>query len=455
MTYVDALAYLDTLTNYERTHRPGAMRTVPLERMRRLCERLGHPERRFRTIIVGGTNGKGSICAMVYAILRAAGLRAGLYTSPHVEEVRERIRVAAQAPPHEEWIRKEEFAALVGRIRPAIEELPRRGGVGRVTYFEAMTALAFCCFAERGVSVAVLEVGLGGRLDATNVVEAAVSVLSPIGLDHTDVLGRDVVAIAKEKAGIIKPRQRVITAAQEPEVMELLRHVAAAQRASFVACGETISARVLAQHPAAMELSVQGMRSRYEPVSLSLIGHHQAENAALAVAAVVALAEGGAPHDAIRKGLAEVWWPRRLEGIHRRPLIELYAAPNSPAASALSQAIEAWWPGRAVHVLLGMSKDKAIPAVGKILGGLARSITCTQSAHARACEASVLARRIGRGCPQVTAIPDMADAYTYVLNTASAEDVIVITGSLFLVGALRAVLRRRGRRARRQIAPVP
>lgn len=441
MTYDDALAVLGSLTNYERLHRPSAMRRVPLERMRWLCERLGHPERRFRSILVAGTDGKGSICAMIDAILRAAGRKTGLYTSPHLRDVRERIRVGASPGPG--WISESELASLVEQLHPLIEEAARSGSPhGGLTYFEVMTAAALLHFAQQRVDLAVLEVGLGGRLDATNVVDQAVSVIAPVGVDHTQVLGKDVLSIAREKLGILKAdgsaRTRVISAAQAPEVAVLLRETAEARGYQLVEFGRQVFADVIRHHPRGLRLVVRGLRGRYDELELPLLGSHQAQNAALAIAAVEALTDSGLPHEAVRSGLARVRWPGRLEVAGTHPLVVLDGAHNPMAAQALRTTLETLWPGRAIHVVLGVSVDKSARDLGRLLGPMAASVTCTTSRHPRAMAPKRLAAAVAPFSRRLAVIPEAVDAYTYVVNRAQTEDVIVVTGSLFLVGELRS-----------------
>ena len=452
MTYQDALAYLESLTNYEHAHEPEAMRAVPLERMRALCERLGNPHAKFRSILVAGTNGKGSVCAMIYEILRAAHVRVGLYTSPHLEDLRERIRVSPAHRPvcrpgdgtgreGSDWIEEERLASLIERLQPIVEACQHDSAEGPFTYFEVLTAAALLDFADRHVEVAVLEVGLGGRLDATNVVEPVVSIVGPIGFDHTDVLGETLAAIAREKAGIIKPRSVVISASQPPEAAAVIREVAVSQGCRLFEAGEQLSATVLAHASRGMRLAVRGVRGEYEDVELPLVGRHQAENAAVAVAAVELLSETGIPHTVVRSGLARVDWPGRLEVVRETPPVVLDGAHNPQAMSALRAALQELWPDRAIHLLIGMSQDKPAHAVGEILGPLAASLTCTKSRHPRACDPERLAEQLRPHSRALTVIADAADAYTYVLNSAKPEDVIVVTGSLFLVGELRVSLR--------------
>ena len=464
MTYHDALAYLDSLTNYERTHQPEAMRTVSLDRMRRLCEQLGNPQRRFRAMLVAGTNAKGSICAMIYTILRAANLRVGLYTSPHLEDLRERIRLAIHPPDedstdrdHADWISQRDFAACIQRIRPAVEALRQASKTsleGPPTYFEVMTAAAFLHFANQGVDLGVLEVGLGGRLDATNVVEQVVSVLGPIGLDHTDVLGTDLVSVAREKAGILKSRQPVISATQEPGVARLLRELTAQHGAQLFEYGHAFETEAIHLEPRGMRLAIRSPRGRYDELFLPLYGRHQAENAAIAVAAVESLAASGLLYSAVQAGLARVQWPGRLELIQDHPVVLLDGAHNPPAALALKAALVERWSDRPIHVLLGVSGDKAVSQIAQILGPIAASVTCTASRHPRACDPHRLAELVGPSSRQVTVIPDVVDAYTYLLNTSGPQDVIVVTGSVFLVGELRIILQKTHAQCRRTKRPA-
>ena len=266
MTYADAVAYLDSFVNYERLHDVPAMRAVTLQRMRQLCRRLGDPHRRFRSILVAGTNGKGSICAFLYSMLRESSLRAGVYTSPHIEHLRERIRVTPEGPARSErahgddWISEGECAALIERIRPVVEQMRGVWPTQPPTYFEIMTALAFLHFAQRGVEIAVLEVGLGGRLDATNIVDQTVSIFGPIDVDHADILGDDPAAIAAEKSAIIKAPHQVMTVVQSEPVEQVLRQACEAQGASLMVCGRDLTARIHQHDFDGLRLSITGLR---------------------------------------------------------------------------------------------------------------------------------------------------------------------------------------------------
>ena len=460
MTYGEAIAYLERLTNYERARDPEAMRGVKLERMRRLCRRLGDPQRRFRSVLVTGTNGKGSVCAMLYAMLREAGLRVGLYTSPHLEHLRERIRVwdrgAEEPGAHgDDWISEEEFAALVARLRPELEA-PGAGAFGEgPTYFEALTAAALLHFQARRVDVAVLEVGLGGRLDATNVVEQSVSIIGPVGEDHTEILGMEPAAIAREKSAIIKPGQTVVSAAQAPDVREVIEAACREQGAPLLTAGRDTTAAVLSHSLEGLECSITGVRGVYESVKLPLLGRHQAHNAVLAVTALEALADTGVPYGLVEQGLARTEWPGRLEVVHERPLVIMDGAHNPPAAEALVETLRELCGDRRIHLLVGMSKDKSPEEFGRRVGRLAASAVCTRSRHPRALDPVQLAGRLWPYCPDVHVMADSVDALTYLLNVVPAQDAIVITGSLFLVGELRSAIRQSRFRNRRRAQPQP
>ena len=458
MTYEEAVAYLESFPNYEHAPQPRAMREMKLERMRRLCRALGDPQRSFRSVLVTGTNGKGSIAAMLYAMLRESTLRAGFYCSPHLEQLRERFRVWTEAPPAEEpahgadWIREEEFAEIVEQLRPVLEQARREAPDVVPTHFEVLTAIAFVYFQRRGVRTAVLEIGMGGRLDATNVADQAVSVIGPIDVDHPSVLGYEPAAVAKEKAGIIKPGQTVLTAPQPEDVLEVLREACEEQGCPLFVCGRDLTAAIQSHTLDGLQVTIAGLRGIYESLEIPLLGRHQAENAALAVGALEALADTGIPYSLVERGLSRVEWPGRTEVVHEAPLVIMDGAHNPQAEAALARTLTELCAGRRIHLLVGMSSDKSPESLGQLLGGLCVSATCTRSRHPRAMDPVELAQRLSPFCPDVHAMSDPADAYTYLLNAALPTDVIVVTGSLFLVGELRGAIRQSHIRPRRMSA---
>ncbi len=457
MTYEDAVSYLETFVNHEHALQPKAMRQMTLDRMRRLCQRLGDPQRSFRSVLVAGTNGKGSICALLYSMLRETPLRVGLYTSPHLEDLRERIRVwgadraGGERAHADDWIDPMAFAALVERLQPHLEEMRRLGPDGVPTSFEILTALAFLYFSQRRVDVAVLEVGLGGRLDATNVVQQAVSVIGPIAVDHVELLGADPALIAREKGGIIKPRQTVLTAPQSGVAEEVLRVICEGEGVPLLTCGRDLTASIHRQDLRGLEVTVTGLRGLYESLKIPLIGRHQAQNAALAIGALEALSPTGIPHTIVERGLARVEWPGRTEVVHDEPLVVMDGAHNPHAAAALRETLVELCGNRRIHLLIGMSSDKSVEGLGESVGRIAVSATCTKSRHPRALDPTKLAKRLAPFCPDVHVMSEAADAYTYLLNAVAPSDAIVVTGSLYLVGELRSALRHAGSRMSRTV----
>jgi dihydrofolate synthase/folylpolyglutamate synthase len=390
-------------------------------------------------------------------MLRETPLRVGLYTSPHLEDLRERMRTwkggeASGARAHaDDWIDGTAFAGLVERVQPILEEMRRSDPDGAPTHFEVLTALAFLVFTRQRVEVAVLEVGLGGRLDATNVVQQAVSVLGPIAIDHVEILGADAALIAREKGGIIKPHQTVFSAPQSGVVEDVLRGLCEAEGVPLLTCGRDLTVSIHRHELHGLDVTVTGLRGLYESLRIPLAGRHQAQNAALAIGALEALSPTGVPHTVVERGLAQVTWPGRLEVVHEEPLVVMDGAHNAHAASALRETLVELLEGRRIHLLMGMSSEKSVEGVGEPLGQIAASATCTKSRHPRAMDPTMLARRLGAFCPDVHVMSDAADAYTYLLNAVAPSDAIVVTGSLYLVGELRAALRNANGRATRSI----
>jgi dihydrofolate synthase/folylpolyglutamate synthase len=439
--YADALRYLYGLPNWETAAVDG--RPAPdVTRPRWLFERLGVGAPAYRVVIVAGTNGKGSTAAMLESILRAAGHRVGLYTQPHMHTYRERIQVDRQP------IAPEAFAAGAARVRDSVSALAQEAPeLGAVTTYEATTALALLHFADAAVDVAVLEVGLGGRLDATNALPATVAVLTPIALDHTEVLGDTPAAIAADKADVIKAGSLAVSALQAPEALAVIEGVAAA-RGVILRLADVPDAA----NPASLRLRVRregdtlvGRHAAYPGLRLGLIGDHQWTNAAVAVAAAEALDDLGLALTpaAVATGLADVRWPGRLEVLAPGPPLVLADGAHNPAgAAALAAALERYFPAPRRLLVLGTTADKDTPGILAALRPVADRVYATQARHPRATPRDRLAAAArALGLP-VQTIPDVAAAIRHAQRQRGPGDLIVVAGSLYVVAEARVALGR-------------
>ena len=417
MTYPDSVRFLYALGNEIKTAKLG------LERIRTVLEALGHPERACNFVHVAGTNGKGSTCAMIEAGLRAAGVRTGLFTSPHLVEPTERIRIAGEPAS------AQEFVLAFERVHRVAEDLLESERIDlHPTYFETVTAMAFCLFEERNVETAVLEVGLGGRLDATNVVTPRLCVITPVDFDHEALLGKSLDAIASEKAGILKTGVPAVFAAQRPEADRTL-DAAAQERGINVlrTCDWTIQN---------LELSAAGSRflARGVRVECPLAGEHQVQNALTAVVALCAL---DVRAESIERGIRAARWPGRLEHVAAGPDIYLDGAHNPAGARALAAYIARFHKGRRVWLVYGAMRDKAVAEMAGILFPLAEEVILTAPSQTRAVRPEAMLHMVDHAKLRVA--PKLADALALV-RQAPPEVVVFLAGSLFLVGEARALL---------------
>jgi dihydrofolate synthase / folylpolyglutamate synthase len=435
MTYAAALRYLDSLIRTDRPRR--AYHDEKLARMRHLLSLLGDPHRRLRTVLVAGTKGKGSTAVMIAGILRAMGLRAGLTVKPHLVDYRERIQVAGHK------ISREDLAALVDKIRPVIEG-SRDLVWGPPTYVETTVALAFLHFVEALVDLAVVEVGIGGRLDATNVLDPLVSVITPISYDHTEILGDTLTAIAGEKAGIIRAGGRVVSAPQPDEALRTIARIVEEKHARLVVVGRDIEVRLEASSLQGIRATVRGLRDTYS-VRVPLLGRHQAVNAATAIGAVELLGDESVPvgADAIRRGLAAVRWPARIELIDTAPHTIIDVGHNPASMAALRDALQELLGGRRLVLVFGMLATKDYRTVTAMIAPLADAVVTTTPDNPHALPAEELAVEVRRYTGRVTAVPDRYLAVERGRALAGPEDVLLITGSFYLVGEAREWLRRR------------
>jgi dihydrofolate synthase/folylpolyglutamate synthase len=421
MTYEATVRYLYSLGNEVKAAKLG------LERMTALLDALGRPERGRAFVHVAGTNGKGSTCAMIESGLRAAGVRAGLYTSPHLAEPTERIRVAG-AP-----VTREQFGAAFDLVHAAAERLIAAGEFeAHPTYFETVTAMALLLFRDLGAEVTVLEVGLGGRLVATNVVTPRLAVITPVDFDHESFLGKGLEAIAAEKAGILKKGVPAVFSAQRPEAARTLEAHATALGIEPARTSQW-QVRNLELHPRGSRFLATGPRE--VRIECPLAGEHQVENALTAVAALDVL---GYPPEAIAEGIRQARWPGRLERVSDCPDLILDGAHNPAGARALARYIERFYSERRVWLVYGAMRDKAVTEMAGILFPLAAEVVLTSPPQARAVRPEALRELVDH--PRLRTAARLRDALALVRREVAPEDAVFISGSLFLVGEARALL---------------
>lgn len=391
-----------------------------LERVTRALAAVGSPHRRFRTIHVAGTNGKGSVSATAESILRAAGVRAGLYTSPHLVDFRERIRVAG------DWIDGATLVEHVEHVRSCHDV----AGSG-LTFFELTTIVAFLEFARAQVEVAVVEVGLGGRLDATNVIDGDVAVITSIGFDHEAFLGDTLDAIAREKAGILRAGRPALIGRLPEPALAAVREVADQVKAPILQLGCEFEATAEAGG-----LRFTGPWRSLTGLRPSLRGAHQVDNTALAIAAVDALAIPGAGDAAVLAGVAATRWPGRLETVCGSPLVVLDAAHNPDGVRVLSAELAGLVGTRRVHLVFGVLADKRWPEMVDTIAARVDRVTTVRVPVARSEDPEVVARRFAGYCP-ADVVEDPREATLRAVAGASrSQDAVVVAGSVFLIGAV-------------------
>lgn len=434
--YEKALDYLYSFINLEqkRQDRYKANKLDPT-RPGRLMKALKSPHQHFPSIHIAGTKGKGSVAAMCAAAFHAAGLKVGLYTSPHMIEFRERIRILTPDDA-EGLIDKPAFVRMINRIRDIEWKVPD------ITWFEIMTAVAFLHFAEQAVDIAVVEVGLGGRLDATNVLTPLVSVITSLSLDHTYFLGNTLAEIAYEKGGIIKPGIPVVTSPQAPEALARLQDIAQERSAPICIVGRDYTYTALTHGPHGQEIRVL----RQHPLAtwhlqLSLAGAHQQENATVALAALETVRPSfpALTEAAIQEGMTNAVWEGRLQILHEAPdtpTILLDCAHNENSAERLRQALLAEYHYDHLHLIFGVSTDKDISGMMRHLFTIADHVIATQSTHPRAATAADLVQ-VAEGLGYTAETADSVETALYqAWKTAAPHDLICVTGSIFIVGDL-------------------
>lgn len=430
MTYKETLACLYDLEKF------GIK--LGLSNTKRLLGSLGDPQQKLKVIHIAGTNGKGSTAAFVSSILKEAGYRVGIYTSPHLTDFTERIAI------NDSQIPKKRVAELFAKIKPHTRMMATSEGVGHPTFFEVTTAMAFSYFAQEMVDFTVLEVGLGGRLDATNVVEPLVSIITNSDYDHMDRLGNSLSSIACEHAGIIKKDGLTITAACG-KPLEIIKKVCRKQRTRLYSIGKELSYKPVRSNLQGQAFNVKGIFSEFKNLEISLLGRHQLTNACCAIGAIEVLGLHNIKITGknIKKGLKKARWPGRLEVMRYSPIVVLDGAHNHPAAKQLKQSLAELLEDRKRLILvIGICKDKEIEKIIKELVPMAFKVVVTAVKTSRTAPIEDIYKIAAKYNRNVTVAKEVRTAIEQALGEAKKDDVICITGSLYLVGEARGFFKK-------------
>jgi dihydrofolate synthase/folylpolyglutamate synthase len=437
MNYPQAEGFLAGLTDYEKA--PSVSYNAAnydLRRMLLLLETLANPQQGRRTIHIAGTKGKGSTAAMISSVLAAAEYRTGLFTSPHLHSWRERIAY------NNRFISKRDFALFAGLLESAVISINSQAKFGKLTTFEVLTAMAFSYFKMKKTAFQVLETGMGGRLDATNVINSDICIITSISLDHTQILGGTLEEIALEKAGIIKPGCTVITVPQTAKVLSLLERKCRDAPVPLIVVGRDITWVRMCNDLNGQMFKLTGQMGDYV-LNIPLLGEFQLENAALAVAAIEILIQKGVSIELadISEGLNKVRWPVRLQVLQQTPLIVADGAHNPYSIVKIRETIKKDFKFKKVFVIFGSSQDKDIGAMAKELHGFASHIITTSSNHPRAANINFISGVFEKAGHDVIRAHDISDALKQVLHLADENDLILVTGSLFLAAEAESALK--------------
>lgn len=452
MNYQEALAYIYSFTDFERGGSYVRDRSENLPRISRLLAQLGNPQQQYGNTLIAGTKGKGSTAALIESVLRHAGVRTGLYTQPDLHTFRERMRVNGRL------ISEEEVAALVPDIMAAMEAI-KRDDLGPFITYEVGTALAFLYFYREHVQHAVVEVGIGGRLDATNILQPLVSVIASISFDHMAILGDTLAKIATEKAGIIKPDGIVVTSAQSPEALLAIATIAQQRNARMIRVGAAgadpaqpeVDARrlpplsysyILQEQsidlPIQQRFTIHTPEQTYKDLVIPLAGLHQIENATLAVATLDMLRERGVHwnEQALREGLSSVHWPARIEVVGNDPTIVVDGAHNADSMQKLLQALHSSFTFHKLIVVLNVNRDKDIVGIVQALAGIDMVILTHMKSSPRALDIETLQKLFAAHAPsvQIFTAEKSEEAMDLALDLSDRHDLICATGSLYLAG---------------------
>jgi dihydrofolate synthase/folylpolyglutamate synthase len=422
-----ALDFIYSFIDYEKKRDPHVKITWDIKRVELLLDKLGNPQLKSKTVHIAGSKGKGSVAAMIASVLTKAGYSTGLYTSPHLHFFNERIRV------NNRLISNDEIVELVAKIKPAVEEVNKDALYGLLTTFEVTTVLAFCYFAQKKVDFQVIEVGLGGRLDATNVLQPDVCVITPISYEHTDILGKTLTLIATEKSGIIKKGSVVISSPQVDEADAAITLACRQQGAKLIRVGKEVTYQSTKFDDTQQSFIVNGRLGKYE-LTIPLLGQYQLSNAAAAVAALEVLVEKGAaiPVSSIVRGMKEVDWEGRLQVLNRHPLVVADGAHNQDSAHKLRQALEQYFKFEKAVLIIGMSSDKDLAGIAAELAPVFPQVIVTKSLHPRAMATRPIADEFMKHGITAYQTDDISLAMPLALSLTGEKDMLCITGSLFV-----------------------
>lgn len=422
MDYEEAIKYLYDLKIYGMS--------LGLERIEFLLKSLGLPHENMKAIHVGGTNGKGSVCAMLSSILSNAGYKVGLFTSPHLLEFEERLRINGEP------VSKKKLCSLVDRIKPIASFMVEDGDFEHPTFFEIATAMAFSHFKDEEVDFTVLEVGLGGRLDATNVISPMVSVITSVSLDHTHVLGTTLEEVAGEKAGIIKEGIPVICGIEQEEIIKMIEDICQKKHCQVLFSKNQGGYKLKENTVDYQKFDIYLDGSQYIDLKIPLLGEHQLKNAHIATMTIELFKGLNAEikEKDIREGLMKTKWPGRLEIIQKDPFVILDCAHNPSGMKALGSVINDMFSHTKKTLVMGIMRDKDIPGIVKEAGSFADSIIITRPKFERAAEPELILNWAEKYCQDVKIIQNVAEAVNFAISSADSNDSVIIAGSIFNVG---------------------
>jgi dihydrofolate synthase/folylpolyglutamate synthase len=425
MNYQEALDYLLRFADYERLPRSGIVWDI--KRIERLCERLGNPQLYPKTVHVAGTKGKGTTAAMIASILKSAGYKVGLYTSPHLLSYTERVQVDCKNISEADWTR------LVELIKPHVEAENALGDLGELTTFEIYTAMAFLHFQRVKTDWQVIEVGLGGRKDATNVVKPEVCVMTSISYDHTDVLGDTLAKIAREKVGIIKEGAVAVSAPQEPEAMEVIERACVEKGVRLVKVGQDVTWERVGFNMEGQSFRVKGLKGQYD-LKIPLLGEFQMENAAVAVAATEVIAERGSEvtPESIVEGLWKTNWSGRMQVLRRSPMVIVDCAHNAYSMQRMAEALKEYFKYDKAKLILGFGADKDVAGMVREAVKVTDDIVVVASRHPKAVKGATLVAEFQKLGVTPRVAETVKGAIELALSEAGPNDLIGSAGSIFV-----------------------